>query len=72
MLQLRISYVATKAWYSEINKINTLKGMIILSPKQKDLGTINSRINSYLVEGRSSKRGVGSFSVENCNLNEYF
>lgn len=47
--------------------------MIILSPKQKDLGTINSRINSYLVEGRSSKRAIGSFSVENsCNLNEYF
>ena len=73
MLQLRIPSVATKAWYSQINKINTLKGMIILSPKQKDLGTINSRINSYLVEGRSSKRGSGSFSVENsCNLNEYF
>ena len=38
--------------------------MIILSPKQKDLGTINHRIKSYLAERRSSKRGIGSFSVE--------
>lgn len=50
--------------------VATTHEMIMLSPRQEGLGTVNSRINSYLGEGRRSKRGIGSFSVETCLATE--